>query len=89
MKRIIENIKWLFNHPPTNTRIGPAPPCDYCGETRNIYSYHDTVCICPTCRKKVYDSALLKPECKHERINTTIPDKPFCFECGEPIETDR
>lgn len=60
IKHIWKNLKWLFNHPPTNWTSRDVPPCTYCGEENNLMYYHGTVCICSTCRKKVYDKILLE-----------------------------
>ncbi len=67
--RIWNNLKWLFNHPPTNVhglRRGEVLTCDYCGIT-SVSPYIGSMwktsdfCICSKCRKKVFD-AILKPD---------------------------
>jgi len=62
--RIIENIKWLFNHPPTGlTGHGEDVACDYCGSTDNTWCCVGSYCICAACQKKVYDKVLGEEEC--------------------------
>ncbi len=66
IKRIIENLKWLFNYPPTSIDSNPDDirklACDYCGTTANFFSYLSKVTICADCRKKVYDHVLRKQD---------------------------
>lgn len=65
IKRIIENLKWLFNHPPIGNIADndPSRRCDYCGSGDAILlTYrppHFTVCS--RCLQKVYDAILLPP----------------------------
>jgi len=84
LKRLLENLKWLFNHPPTNiTADDPEniPPCDYCGITKPPrWHVRGEYCICEHCRKKVFDS-VLKPRSDEleipgevERILAADPD---------------
>lgn len=60
MKRIWENIKWLFNHPPISICIDKDPyanTCDYCGSYSNTWTNAEGT-ICQKCQKKVYDKVL-------------------------------
>lgn len=63
IKRIFNNLKWVFNHPPTHITVEePAvSTCDYCGITGNVYCFHWVpLYVCPKCFKKALD-AVLKP----------------------------
>lgn len=62
--RILENLKWLFNHPPTNitSDVPEDAVCDYCGDKTNIvYSSSGPFCFCWLCLKKTMDT-ILKPK---------------------------
>jgi len=60
LKRIWKNLKWLFNHPPTNVTALYGGKCDYCGGNSHLWNVTGVYCICAPCLKKVYDRILIK-----------------------------
>lgn len=64
LKRWIANIKWLFNHPPTNASLGDSKisPCDFCGSKTELYTYWRgdvaVFSICWNCMFKAYRKVL-------------------------------
>lgn len=61
IKRWIENIKWLFSHPPTSLTSDCTKPCDYCGAAIDACQglwQTGRYCVCGRCVKKVLDSVL-------------------------------
>lgn len=59
LKRIWENLKWLFNHPPiTLTAATNKPQCDYCDGFYGCWDYEGVFCICTNCMKKAFDKIL-------------------------------
>lgn len=68
IKRAIESLKWLFNHPPTIITLSDPSDdihCDYCSNTKSLWDY-GSVTICKNCRKKVYDAVLLNKDNNNE-----------------------
>jgi len=69
VKRWIENLKWLFNHPAHITTTMPeGTVCHYCGATTGFERHGEDMmvdtgeelCICWRCKKKVFDLILEK-----------------------------
>ncbi len=58
--RIIKNLRWLFNHPPTDitTNVPLGTKCDYCGTTEQLWNSEHYFCICKPCMKKALDAVL-------------------------------
>ena len=53
--RWFKNLKWLFNHPPTNitTSVPDGTVCEFCGKDTPITNYSDVkFCICYYCLAK-------------------------------------
>ncbi len=76
---IWENLKWLFNHPPTDiTRtFDKTLRCDYCDSDGNennnrLWNMIGTYCICEQCRKKVFDSVLSPKPIELSKIPKTL-----------------
>ncbi len=63
IKRWIENIKWVFNHPPTSivSEVPKGTKCEFCGAEDDLH-YYDTpsFCICFNCIAKAYRKILTK-----------------------------
>ena len=61
IKRILENIKWLFNHPPTSI-TGNVPKdvkCHFCGADNGLTNYEGMdFAICHNCVIKAYKKIL-------------------------------
>lgn len=59
INRIINNIKWLFNHPPTSiTSLTPdGSKCEFCERT-DYLEVDDYITICRSCRSMVYRKVL-------------------------------
>ena len=67
IKRIWENLKWLFNHPPINYTVVQNPkPCTYCNKIPTVggtvYGTPTLMVLCHECLKKAMDKVLLEGE---------------------------
>ena len=59
--RWIENVKWLFNHPPVvlTSETPKGTKCAYCGVDNKLYSVKSLKwAICYSCIKAVCDKTL-------------------------------
>jgi hypothetical protein len=69
LRRWLENIKWLFNHPPLALTSAPTnASCDYCGSKNGIYNFVGVFCVCYKCMKKTFDF-VLKDEGKNGKTD--------------------
>jgi len=61
-KRLVENIRWLFNHPPINitSKLPDNAKCNYCAMTKNLLDFTDSFTICFRCLKQLCDKVLLE-----------------------------
>jgi hypothetical protein len=50
LKRWIKNIKWLFNHPPTDhIQDGNVVPCEFCGKEYGVTHHRNGIAIFSIC----------------------------------------
>jgi hypothetical protein len=61
LKRIIANIKWLFNHPPTSITgdVSINAKCHHCGAVTGLWNFQmEGYAICNNCMIKAFKKIL-------------------------------